>query len=203
MCRWRRWPASCCSSPGTWASGTSSRGCATSAVHYRTMLLGTFVLTVIFDLTVAVQVGLVLACVFFIYRMSTLFRVEPHPTAPPAGRVCRLYGSLFFGAVGKLEGSANTCPADPRGRARNAPAGADRRVRARRASAVAPHLRARTSASFCVRSTHNTDGADSAGRIRCRARSGRIWHADVTSALAGSTAAVSTPGLRCGGPTIS
>ena len=77
-CRWRRWPASCCSWPGTWASGTSSRGCAISAPPYRTILLGTFFLTVVFDLTVAVEVGLVLACVFFIYRMSTLFTVKPH-----------------------------------------------------------------------------------------------------------------------------
>ena len=76
-CRSRRWPASCSSSPGTWASGASSRGCGSSALPYRAILLGTFVLTVVFDLTVAVQVGLVLACVFFIYRMSTLFRVEP------------------------------------------------------------------------------------------------------------------------------
>jgi SulP family sulfate permease len=47
------------------------------SLQYRTILIGTFVLTVVFDLTVAVQVGLLLACVFFIYRMSTLFRVQP------------------------------------------------------------------------------------------------------------------------------
>jgi SulP family sulfate permease len=49
------------------------------SVPYRTILVGTFLLTVVFDLTVAVEVGLVLACVFFIYRMGTLFRVEPLP----------------------------------------------------------------------------------------------------------------------------
>ena len=75
---------------------------------YRTILLGTFALTVVFDLTVAVEVGLVLACVFFIYRMSTLFRVLPHKMPEgshlPAGvQVLELYGSLFFGAVGKIE----------------------------------------------------------------------------------------------------
>lgn len=74
---------------------------------YRTILVGTFVLTVVVDLTVAVEVGLVMACVFFIYRMSTLFRMEPQlPSAidAPAGtHVLRLYGSLFFGAVGKVE----------------------------------------------------------------------------------------------------
>ncbi len=75
-----------------------------SAGH-RTIMLGTFALTVVIDLTVAVEVGLVLACVFFIYRMSTLFRVQPHPTAelPPGVHVFELFGSLFFGAVAKVE----------------------------------------------------------------------------------------------------
>ncbi|MBH1985854.1 MAG: STAS domain-containing protein [Burkholderiales bacterium] len=80
---------------------------------YRIILVGTFLLTVVFDLTVAVEVGLVLACLFFIYRMSTLFRIEPsafdpldgaRAEAPPDSVVSyRLYGSLFFGAVGKVE----------------------------------------------------------------------------------------------------
>jgi SulP family sulfate permease len=76
------------------------------SVPYRTVLLGTFFLTVVFDLTVAVQVGLVLACGFFIYRMSELFRVEPAPDSPPGVQVFRLYGALFFGAVGKVEAVA-------------------------------------------------------------------------------------------------
>jgi sulfate permease, SulP family len=73
--------------------------------QYRTILVGTFLLTVIFDLTVAVEVGLVLACVFFIYRMSTLFRVAPFDAGPlPEGVVSfELFGSLFFGAVAKIE----------------------------------------------------------------------------------------------------
>jgi sulfate permease, SulP family len=75
------------------------------SLQYRTILVGTFLLTVIFDLTVAVEVGLVLACVFFIYRMSTLFSVRPVPAenAPPGVMVFELFGSLFFGAVGKIE----------------------------------------------------------------------------------------------------
>ncbi|MEO6408137.1 MAG: SulP family inorganic anion transporter, partial [Burkholderiaceae bacterium] len=74
-------------------------------VPYRTVLLGTFFLTVVFDLMVAVEVGLVLACVFFIWRMGQLFRVEPRVDADaPAGvRVLHLYGNLFFGAIGKVE----------------------------------------------------------------------------------------------------
>jgi sulfate permease, SulP family len=79
------------------------------SLQYRTILIGTFVLTVVFDLTVAVEVGLMLACVFFIYRMSTLFTVQamkqPDSAAQlPAGvQVFELFGSLFFGAVGKIE----------------------------------------------------------------------------------------------------
>ena len=79
------------------------------SLQYRTILVGTFALTVIFDLTVAVEVGLVLACVFFIWRMGTLFQVRPHDPARDAGplpagvQVFELYGSLFFGAVGKVE----------------------------------------------------------------------------------------------------
>jgi SulP family sulfate permease len=78
------------------------------AVTYRTLMLTTFVLTIVFDLTVAVEVGLVMACVFFIWRMGQLFSVQPQAAtaaAPlPAGvAVFVLYGSLFFGAVGKVE----------------------------------------------------------------------------------------------------
>lgn len=81
--------------------------------QYRLIMVGTFFLTVVVDLTVAVQVGLVLACVFFIYRMSALFRVEP--TEGPTGvAVFRLYGALFFGAVAKVEAVAEAVPAGAR-----------------------------------------------------------------------------------------
>jgi SulP family sulfate permease len=81
------------------------------ALTYRVILLTTFALTVIVDLTVAVEVGLVLASLFFIYRITTLTRVErvalappEDPSAAPAGiEAYRLHGSLFFGSVGKLE----------------------------------------------------------------------------------------------------
>jgi SulP family sulfate permease len=78
-------------------------------LSYRVLLLATFVLTVAVDLTVAVEVGLVLACVFFIYRISSLTTIEPvrsHslPSAlPPGVEAYAIFGSLFFGAVGKLE----------------------------------------------------------------------------------------------------
>jgi len=75
------------------------------AVTYRTILVGTFLLTVVFDLTVAVQVGLVLACIFFIWRMGKLFRVIDHHSTPlpPGVQAFDLFGSLFFGAVGQIE----------------------------------------------------------------------------------------------------
>jgi SulP family sulfate permease len=70
---------------------------------YRTILVGTFVLTVVFDLTVAVEVGLVLACVFFIWRMSQVFRVRELPPPAEGVQAFDLFGALFFGAVGKIE----------------------------------------------------------------------------------------------------
>ncbi len=77
------------------------------SLPYRIILVGTFLLTIIFDLTVAVEVGLVLACVFFIYRMSTLFSVQASradgASAAPGVQVFEFFGALFFGAVGKLE----------------------------------------------------------------------------------------------------
>lgn len=79
------------------------------SLNYRILVLSTFLLTVIIDLTAAVEVGLVLACVFFIYRVSSLTRIErlapeslPHPPAPGVA-VYSIFGSLFFGAVGKME----------------------------------------------------------------------------------------------------
>ena len=69
--------------------------------HYRLLMLGTFALTVVFDLTVAVQVGLVAACVLFIRKMSALFSVQ---RVPAEGELrFRLYGSLFFGATAKID----------------------------------------------------------------------------------------------------
>jgi SulP family sulfate permease len=109
---------------------------------YRTVLLGTFVLTVVFDLTVAVEVGLILACAFFIWRMGQLFSVQRLGEHPQAGamaaavdddatpgdapaspapqslaegiEVRELYGALFFGAVGKIEGLAEQLPTSTR-----------------------------------------------------------------------------------------
>lgn len=81
---------------------------------YRTTLLSTFLLTVVFDITVAVEAGLILSCLFFIRRISTLTRVEsvalPNESAvtgSPEGLktagLWRIEGALFFGSIDKLE----------------------------------------------------------------------------------------------------
>lgn len=78
---------------------------------YRVTLLAVFFLTVVFDLTVAVEVGLVAACLTFIYRISSLSRSEavsaldhPELTGHEAAiQAWRLYGALFFGAVKLVE----------------------------------------------------------------------------------------------------
>ena len=80
-------------------------------VPYRVTLLAVFFLTVIFDLTVAVEVGLIAACVTFIYRISSLSRSEKLTLATPPSQLGnlapvaahRLYGALFFGAVQLVE----------------------------------------------------------------------------------------------------
>jgi SulP family sulfate permease len=79
------------------------------SMFYRAILLTTLTLTVVFDLTVAVEVGLVLSSLFFIYRISSLTRVEPIPLSQPTrsdGKrvgAWELFGSIFFGSVTKLE----------------------------------------------------------------------------------------------------
>ncbi|MFM7025832.1 MAG: SulP family inorganic anion transporter [Limnohabitans sp.] len=78
---------------------------------YRLTLLAVFLLTVVFDLTVAVEVGLMAACLTFIYRISSLSRSEAvsstdHPVMASHEKqiqAWRLYGALFFGAVKLIE----------------------------------------------------------------------------------------------------
>jgi SulP family sulfate permease len=77
-------------------------------INYRVVMLATFLLTVIFDLTVAVEVGLVLASLFFIVRIASVTRIEPIdlaalPGGAPSVEGWRLFGSLFFGSVNRLE----------------------------------------------------------------------------------------------------
>jgi SulP family sulfate permease len=79
--------------------------------NYRIILLSTFILTVAVDLTMAIEVGLLLACLFFATRMSSLTKVESvselstrwSAATGVEVAVYRVSGSLFFGAVDKLE----------------------------------------------------------------------------------------------------
>lgn len=83
----------------------------------RAKLLAAFVLTIVVDLTVAMEVGMAAACVVFVYRMGALFRVDRQATPPSLADdvvVYRLRGPLFFGAVAKVEGIAEALPAGAR-----------------------------------------------------------------------------------------
>ncbi len=78
--------------------------------HYRLMMVSTFLVTIVFDLTVAVELGLVLAVVLFVRRQSEIFRadavtdpVTDPVTDAPDQLTYALYGSLFFGAVAKID----------------------------------------------------------------------------------------------------
>ena len=85
---------------------------------YRMSLLAVFLLTVMVDLTVAVQFGMVAACITFIYRISSLSRIEELKDidAPLLAnqqgqvRAFRFYGALFFGAVKMVEAIEDELP---------------------------------------------------------------------------------------------
>ncbi len=81
------------------------------SLFYRTTFLATFIVTVAFDVVTAIEVGLVLSSLFFIFRIADLTRVDEialtsSQLAEVNGanvRAYRLFGSLFFGSVNKLE----------------------------------------------------------------------------------------------------
>ncbi len=87
----------------------------------------TFVLTVIFDLTVAVEVGMVLAAGLFIKRVTDNTRVTALDEAGPGGQghepvhdlpqgvlVYRVFGALLFGAADKLDSVIRRMNSDAR-----------------------------------------------------------------------------------------
>jgi SulP family sulfate permease len=85
---------------------------------YRVTLLAVFLLTVIFDLTVAVEFGIFAACLTFVYRISNLSRSERLTAAEQPGlagyedhiQVWRLYGALFFGATKLVQALEDRLP---------------------------------------------------------------------------------------------
>ncbi len=76
---------------------------------YRFTLLAVFMLTVLVDLTAGMAVGLIGACLTFIYRISNLtHRKLLHATAHT--QVWALNGALFFWAVDLLEQTTQNLP---------------------------------------------------------------------------------------------
>jgi len=100
----------------------------------RAVLLLTFVLTVVFDLTVAIQVGVVLAAFLFMHRMAGVVAMESqvtliendqadiiHLTAPdqraqlpPGVEAFRISGPLFFAVANRLDDVLNQFFEPPR-----------------------------------------------------------------------------------------
>src|SRR5690606_34326888 len=84
-------------------------------------LLVTFVLTVFVDLVVAVNVGVVIAALLFMRRMSESVQVRAQEATPAQGQgqdlglprdvmVYGIDGPFFFGAVEKLERTLERIP---------------------------------------------------------------------------------------------
>ena len=76
----------------------------TFRLPYRLILLSVFVLTVVVDLTVAVEVGIFFACFIFIYRISSLSTAERFDLDKTIAKTdgvtaYKLTGAIFFGAV--------------------------------------------------------------------------------------------------------
>jgi SulP family sulfate permease len=92
------------------------------------VFLATFSLTVLIDLTVAVETGMVLAAMLFIKRVSDTTQITAVDPAtetegshhsligkeiPQGVMVYRIFGSFFFGAADKLEGALKRLKQEP------------------------------------------------------------------------------------------
>jgi sulfate permease, SulP family len=95
------------------------------------VLLATFLLTVLIDLTVAIQVGVLLAGFLFLQRMSNETQVSlvtenlrereedesrdiSKVEVPPGVEVFEIYGSLFFGAIERFRDALRRVQGRPR-----------------------------------------------------------------------------------------
>lgn len=76
---------------------------------YRLTLMAVFMLTVLVNLTVAFEVGLLAACLIFVYRISSLTRCQALHQSETV-QVWGLQGALFFGAVGLVDQLAQKLP---------------------------------------------------------------------------------------------
>jgi sulfate permease, SulP family len=100
----------------------------------RAVLLLTFVLTICFDLTVAIEVGVVLAAFLFMHRMSEVVAVESHVALieededafvgetladqrarlPPGVEAFRIAGPLFFAVANRIDRVLDQFPGNTR-----------------------------------------------------------------------------------------
>jgi SulP family sulfate permease len=112
----------------------SFRHLMSGPVGDRVVLLLTFALTVVFDLTIAIEVGIVLASFLFMHRMSEVVAmesnvslldedradsdlpVEPDQRAqlPPGVEAFQISGPLFFAVADRLDDVLNQLPSPPR-----------------------------------------------------------------------------------------
>ena len=95
----------------------------------RLVLLTTFALTVMFDLTIAIEVGVVMAAFVFMQRMSSVVEIEADAFAPPGSdddpdragsdqraalpagvEAYRVAGPLFFAAASRLDDVLDQLP---------------------------------------------------------------------------------------------
>ena len=99
----------------------------------RVVLLLTFALTVVFDLTVAIEVGIVLAAFLFMHRMSEVVAMESNVSMieedrddfgsagepdqraqlPPGVEAFQISGPLFFAVANRLDDVLNQFPDPP------------------------------------------------------------------------------------------
>ena len=112
----------------------SFRHLMSGPVGDRVVLVLTFVLTVVFDLTVAIEVGIVLASFLFMHRMSEIVALESnvsmieedradadHPIEPdqraqlpPSVEAFQISGPLFFAVANRLDDVLDLAPSPPR-----------------------------------------------------------------------------------------
>jgi SulP family sulfate permease len=95
------------------------------------ILLVTFFLTILIDLTVAIQVGVLLAAFLFLQRMSNETQINlitenlrerdeeeardiSKLTVPPGVEIFEIYGSLFFGAIERFKDAMKRIEKRPR-----------------------------------------------------------------------------------------
>ncbi|MFH1401267.1 MAG: SulP family inorganic anion transporter [Nanoarchaeota archaeon] len=85
-----------------------------------TVMITTFLITVMVDLTTAIEVGLVLAALLFMKRMSDLYHIESVDTpetntyfqsfSHPDISIYTVHGPLFFGAASRFDQRVATMP---------------------------------------------------------------------------------------------